>query len=265
MNHIASSFVAPDGRSYRAHAWELRDGGYRRLALVLGFPFWTPGKDKRLVSFLLDRGFLVHSLELGFASSEKPRASLSALRAAATAYANSLHAARDLPLYLIAESFSAALVPAFHRQPWLAAAALVAPVLDYPPPGLRMPRCFLSSVAELKIARDSLSGKPELLDGLLDGSPPPLKFLKHDLRQLHAESPATIPPELGAPVGVFAGEDDPFLAAPIRESLMSGGAKLYGYPRVRHLPPFDRYADNFYADFGSFLDEVEAATKRGRQ
>ncbi|MDA8425680.1 MAG: alpha/beta fold hydrolase [Treponema sp.] len=261
MNHIASSFASSDGIVYRSHLWELRDGGYRRMALVLGFPFWPLGRDTRLLAFLLDRGFLVHSIELGFASPEKPRADLAALRRAATAFADSL-AARGLPLYLIAQSFNAALVPAFQRRKELAAAALVSPVLDYPPPGTKMPRCIFGAAAETMIPRESLSGKPELLDELMGPEAYVAKFSKRDLKALHSESPATLAPELGAPVAVFAGEEDPLVSAPIREALSSGGAKIYSYPRVRHLPPFDRYADNYYADLGSFLDEVEAAARR---
>lgn len=262
MNHIASSFTAPDGNVYRSHAWELRDGGYRRLALVLGFPLWPLGRDGRLLSFLLDRGFLAHSIELGFASGQKPRASLASLRQAAVAYARSLQAAKQLPLYLITQSFNAALAPAFRRHEGLAGAALISPVLDFPPPGTVMPHCFLGSTAELRLSQDVLTSRPELLEGLLEGQVPPVKFLKRDLKTLHAESPATIAPELAAPVAAFAGEDDTLLTAPIREALASGGAKLYTYPRVRHLPPFDRYADNFYADLGSFLDELEATKSR---
>jgi alpha-beta hydrolase superfamily lysophospholipase len=263
MNHIASSFTAPDGGTYRSHMWELRDSGYRRLALVLGFPFWPLGRDKRLLDFLLERGFLVHSIELGFASADKPREDIASLRRAAVAYAASLQSRTALPLYLVAQSFNAALAPAFYRHEGLAAAALVSPVLDYPPAGIKMPRCLFAAIAELELARENLSGKPELLDELLGGSVPVAKFLKRDLKTLHSESPATLAPELGAPVGVFAGEEDPLLAAPIREALASGGAKIYSYPRVRHIPPFDRYADNYYADLGSFLDEVEARRKKG--
>ncbi|HUW40243.1 MAG TPA: alpha/beta fold hydrolase [Rectinemataceae bacterium] len=261
MNHIASNFASPDGVVYRSHLWELRDSGYRRSALVLGFPFWSLGRDRRLITFLLDRGFLVHSIELGFASSDRPRADLGSLRRAAAAYADSLRE-RGLPLYLVAQSFNAAMVPAFLRRKELAAAALVSPVLDYPPPGTKMPRCIFGAAAETMIPRESLSGKPELLDGIMGPEAYTAKFSKRDLKALHSESPATLAPELGAPVAVFAGEEDPFVSAPIREALASGGAKIYSYPRVRHIPPFDRYADNYYADLGSFFDEIEVASAR---
>ncbi|MGO8695904.1 MAG: alpha/beta hydrolase [Rectinemataceae bacterium] len=262
MNHIASNFTAPDGGVYRSHMWELRDSGYRRLALVLGFPFWPLGRDKRLLDFLLERGFLVHSIELGFASSDKPRADIGSLRQAVAAYAVSLRSRTGLPLYLLTQSFNAALAPAFHRHEGLAAVALVSPVLDYPPAGIKMPRCLFGAIAEMNLTRESMSGKPELLDEPMGAAVHVAKFLKRDIKTLHSESPATLAPELGAPVAIFAGEEDSLVSAPLREALASGGAKIYSYPRVRHIPPFDRYADNYYADLGTFVDEIEAGTRR---
>ena len=60
------------------------------------------------------------------------------------------------------------------------------------------------------------------------------------------------------PTAAFAGEDDPFLSQEGIKALSKAGLKVYSYPRVKHEPGHDRYADNFYADLGSFLDEVEA-------
>ena len=45
---------------------------------------------------------------------------------------------------------------------------------------------------------------------------------------------------------------------PGRAALSRSGAKLFAYPRVRHEPGRDRYTDNYFADIGSFLDEVES-------
>lgn len=263
MNHIASDYTAPDGTRHRSHAWELREGGYRRIALVLGYPFWPTAREKRLLRFLMDRGFRVHSLELSFGSSGGQKASLIAMRAAVSSYAAEIQGRHGLPLYILASSFSAALVdPALRMLDGLAGLGLISPVLDYPPLGLLTPRCFLRQWSSLAVSVDQLSGLPASLDEVLDGAVPGLRFSRRDLRALAAERTADFLSSVGVPIAIFGGEDDPFLPASTRERMASTGAKNYAYPRVRHVPAHDRYADNFYADLGSFIDEVEARPQR---
>jgi alpha-beta hydrolase superfamily lysophospholipase len=263
MNHIASDYTAPDGTHYRSHAWELREGGYRRLALVLGYPFWPLSREKRLLRFLMDRGFRVHTLELPFGRADSSKKSVIALRAAVSAFAAGIRGRHELPLYIFASSFSAALVdPALKMLEGLACLGLIAPVLDYPPPGLKAPRCFLARLSSLELAREAFTGIPEALEGILDPKVPVLKFSRKDLRILSGERTADFLSSVGVPLAVFGGEDDPLLPASTRERMAATGTKNYAYPRVRHAPAYDRYADNFFADFGSFIDEVEAKSRR---
>jgi predicted alpha/beta hydrolase len=256
MNHIAKSFVLSDGTSYKSHSWELREDGYRRTALIVGNGLWPVSKEKRLISFLIDRGFRVLSLDLAFGSPTSPRTSLRAFRTAILAFAKEARPT-GLPLYLIASSFSGgALLPVAKEIQGLAALALVAPVVEYPPLKLKKPPFFLST-AQLALAPEAQSGMPELLKGLTDG-PSVLRFHKRDLRSVALEIASALEEPLGMPAAAFSGEDDPYLSPAGRKSLSSAGVRVYGYPRVRHEPAHDRYADNFFADLGSFLDEVEA-------
>jgi hypothetical protein len=260
MNHISKSFVSSDGRAYKSHSWELREGGYRRAALLVGNGLWPARKETRLISFLIDRGFRVISLELAFGGADSPRVRLRAFREAISSFARK-EARPGIPLYLIASSFSAgALLPAAKGIEGIAAMALIAPVVEYPPPRLRVPLFFLPA-AELAAKREDVSGSPELLEGLADG-PVKMSFHKRDLKAAAAEIAAALEERLDPPAAAFAGEDDPYLSKAGRDALARAGARVYSYPRVKREPAHDRYADNFFADLGSYLDEVEAG--RGR-
>jgi hypothetical protein len=260
MNHISKSFASADGRVYKSHSWEQREGGYRRSALIVGNGLWPVYKEKRLLSFLLDRGFRVIALDAAYGSPEPPRIRLRAFRAAVSAFAREA-SPEGLPLYLLASSFSgSALLPAASELRDLAALALLSPILDFSAPKFKMPLFFLPT-AELAVEKDRLSGMPELLEGFLDADAS-LKFHKRDLRAAGSDIARALETGFGVPVAAFAGEGDPYLPEAGRLALAKAGAKVYGYPRVRREPGHDRYADNYYADLGSFLDEVEAGKIR---
>jgi len=255
MNHISKSFAAGNGRSYKSHTWELREGGFRRVALVVGNGIRPVADEPRLVRFLLDRGFKVMSLDVAF-----PRLGLKALRSAVESFARSAPGG-DLPLYLLASSFSAgALLPAAASLPGLAAIALLAPVVDFPPPRLGKSPFFMPS-ASLAVGAEDLCGESELAKALAE-APYALRFRKGDLRAAAAGLSAALAEGFAVPIAAFSGEEDPFITKEGRGALERSGARLYGYPRVRHDPGRDRYADNFYADLGSFLDEVESSRKK---
>jgi hypothetical protein len=263
MNHISSSFLAKDGRAYKSHYWELREGGYRRTALVVGGGVRPIDQETRLVRFLLDRGFRVAALDLAYGAPPSPRPSLHAFREAIASFA-AANAAADLPLFLLASSFSAgALLPKASALPGLAAAALLGPVVEFPPPRLKS-SCFFLPSAELVVGAEELCGESELREGLIEKSCA-YRFRKIDLKVAAADLERTLASPLGFRLAAFSGEDDPFLTDGGRRSLAAAGAKLYSYPRVRHEPDKDRYADNFYADLGLFVDEMKAddAEKKG--
>jgi alpha-beta hydrolase superfamily lysophospholipase len=255
MNHISKSFLAKDGRSYKSHYWELSEGGYRRKALLVGGGFRSIDEETRLVRFLLDRGFRVMALDLPYGAPPSPRPSLGSFRDAIAAFA-AANAEPDRPLYLLASSFSAgALLPKAAALPGLRAVALLGPVVDFPPPRLKRSFFFLPS-AELDVGTEELCGDSELREGLIEKSCV-YRFRKIDLKVCQANIGALASP-LGFPLAAFSGEDDPFMTDSGRRALAAVGAKLYAYPRARHEPGRDRYADNFYADLGLFLDEAEA-------
>jgi hypothetical protein len=256
MNHIAKTFVAGDGRAYRSHTWESREGGYRRTAILAGNGAWPVEREKRLVDFLLDRGFRVMSLELAFGAPTPPRARLGPFRKAISDFAAEA-APIGLPVYLLASSLSgSALLPAAEGIRGIAALALIGPVVEFPPPGLKS-AFFLFPTAQLEIGREGQSGLPESLDGFQAG-PALLRFNKRDLKEAAADLKRRLGDGLSLPAAAFAGEEDPWLSPAGRLELSKAGVKVYSYPRVRREPGHDRYADNFYADLGSFLDEVEA-------
>lgn len=272
MNHISRSFVSSDGRVYKSHYWEIREGGYRRAALLAGNGLWPAAKETKLISFLLDRGFRVTSLELAFGGVEIPRTRLRGFREAFAAFARA-ESRPGIPVYLIASSFSgAALLPVAKDIEGLVGLALIAPVVELPPPKLRMPLFFLPT-AELSVKRDELSGSPQLLEGFFGGEPGgagrangasgsfALKFHKRDLRTASSELSASLAVPLGLPVAAFAGEEDSLLSQAGRDSLARAGVRVFAYPRVKREPAHDRYADNFFVDLGSFLDGVEAGKR----
>ena len=260
MNHISKSFTSDDGRIYKSHSWEQREGGYRRCALILGNGLWSVSKETRLVDFLLDRGFRVLSLESAFGSIELPRTRLKSFRDAVASFAKET-LPEGLPLYLIATSFSgSALLPAAAEIRDIAALALISPVIDLSAPKFKVPLFFLPK-AELTVEREYLSGMPELLSGFLE-SDTTLKFHKRDLKAAAADISKALEKGFSFPVAAFAGESDPYLGEASRLALAKAGAKVFSYPRVRREPGHDRYADNYYADLGSFLDEVEAGKSR---
>jgi alpha-beta hydrolase superfamily lysophospholipase len=260
MNHISKGFSAGDGRVYKSHAWELREGGFRRIALLLGNGLRPAAEDTRLVRFLLDRGFRVLALDAAFGSASVPRVGLRSLRAAVAAFARA-NETPGLPLYLLASSFSAgAILPAAAKLPSLAAIALLAPVVDFPPPKLKRSLFFMPG-AELAVKGEDLCGESSLAEGLVSGAAS-LRFRKRDLKAAAADLDSTLAEGFALPCAAFSGDDDPFITQKGRSSLARAGFKLYGYPRVRHEPGRDRYADNYYADLGSFLDEVEAKAKK---
>jgi alpha-beta hydrolase superfamily lysophospholipase len=260
MNHISKTFTSSDGRSYKCHSWEQREGGYRRSALLIGNGVWPVAEETRLVSFLLDRGFRVLALDIAFGAPSVPRATLQAFRDAVSSLA-AASAEPGIPLYLIACSFSAgAVLPAAGSMPLLASIALLAPVVDFPPPKLKKSFFFMPN-AELAIRGDDLCGDPELAAAALP-QPVLMKFRKRDIKAAAADLVSTLAEGFALPFAAFCGDDDPFITSAGRLLLSRSGAKLYAYPRVRHEPGRDRYADNYYADLGSFLDEVESAYKK---
>jgi hypothetical protein len=261
MNHISTSFALDDGRSYKSHSWELREGGYRRVALLLGNGLWPIAKEPRMIAFLLDRGFRILTLDIAFGSALFPRVGLRAYREAVGSFARA-SVEPDLPFYILASSFSAgALLPIASSIPGLAAVALLAPVVEFPPPRLKR-SCFLCPSAELAIRPEDLCGESELAAALVSegliAARAPLKFRKRDLWTAAADLASALAEGLAVPVAAFSGDDDPFITQEGRLALSRSGAKLYAYPRVKHEPGRDRYADNYYADLGSFLGEVES-------
>jgi alpha-beta hydrolase superfamily lysophospholipase len=268
MNHISKSFALSDGRSCRSHSWELREGGYRRLILILGNGLWPSDKDPRMIAFLLDRGFRVLALDLAFGSTSAPRVGLRAYREAVAAFAQA-SVEPDLPFYVLAESFSAgAFFPIASSIAGLAAVALVAPVVDFPPPRLKR-SCFLMPTAELEMRIGDLCGEEALAAALVSEGLMPerakQRFRKRDLWTLASDLTAALGEGLEVPVAAFSGEDDPFITQEGRQARARSAAKLYAYPRTRHEPGRDRYADNFYADLGTFLGEVESTGFKKRE
>jgi hypothetical protein len=261
MNHVSKSFTLGDGRACKTHSWELREGGYRKTALLLGHGLWPVARETRTISFLLDRGFRVISIDLAFGSASAPRMRLRAYREAVAAFARE-NMDPELPLYVLAQSLSAAAaLPIASALPALAAFALLAPVVDLPPPGLKKSCAFMPS-AELPIRPDDLCGDGELAaalaaEGLLPGRAA-LRLRKADLRLAQAGLAAALAEGLAVPAAAFIGDEDPFVTQDGRAALARAGIKLYAYPRVKHEPGRDRSADNYFADLGSFLSEVES-------
>jgi hypothetical protein len=256
---MSTSFSAQNGHSYKCHSWELREGGYRKIALLVGDGVRPVDQESRLLSFLLERSFRIVALDLAYGAQSEPglqRPDLRAFREAMAAFA-SANEAPSLPFYVIAQSFSAgALLPVADVLPTAAAWALIAPVVEFPPRRLKRV-CFLSPYAELDLTPQDLCGDDELLADWRDKGQV-FRFRMSDMRLAASDLGAALETRLDCPVAAFAGEADPFLTDAGRVALKRGGARLYGYPRVKHDPGRDRYSDNYYADLGAFLDEVEA-------
>jgi alpha-beta hydrolase superfamily lysophospholipase len=259
MNHISKKSESSDGRVHRSDSWELREGGYRRVALLVGNGLWPAHKESALVGFLMERGFRVLSIDVAFGSPKAPRIRLAAFRETIARYAKT-EAPPDLPLFLIASSFSAsALLPVAGDMRGVAALALVSPIVEFPPPKLRM--SVLLPTARLAIERAELCGLPERLDGILEGAAI-LAFAKSDLKSVAADLARVLEKPFTLPVAVFAAEDDPYLSQSGRLALARAGAKVVSYPGAKRELGHDRCVDGFFADLGSFFDEVDRPAHR---
>lgn len=64
MNHIQSQYRTEDGAVIPYHSWEIRQGGYKWLALVLHGPYLSAHKNKRFVEFLLGKYFKVYAPDI---------------------------------------------------------------------------------------------------------------------------------------------------------------------------------------------------------
>ena len=87
MNHISKLFASSDGLVCKGHSWEQREGGYRRIAFLLGNGLWPAADDPRMIHFLLNRGFRVLALDITFGSPGTPRVGLRAFRDAVVSFA----------------------------------------------------------------------------------------------------------------------------------------------------------------------------------
>lgn len=255
MNHISRDFSPGDGRTYRLHSWELRQGGFRRIAVYWGNGLWPPIRETRLINFLVNKAFKVLALDLAFGSAIPPFVKLKDFRKASVALMEEA-AVFGLPVYIFASSFSAsALIPVMDRIGPITAAALIAPVLCFPPPGIRSGfPCFLSAM--LRMDAESISGEIILLDGLMDQIRYH-RFRRSDLRALAAENPLLCAVSLSNRVAIFAGEDDPLVRTEDLYKLKGAALRVYTYARSRREVGRDKYSGNFYADMGSFLDAME--------
>lgn len=265
MNHTKSVFHAPGGPSFSYHSWEVRQGGFRRAAILLVDGFLPAESYGGLLDLLLGRYFKVYAAALPDMRSPKQKpmglAEFSRGLAAFTRWAGEKD--RGVPQLAIVSSMLCLpfLCAAAKDFPRLQGVALLSPLASFTLPPFAVP-LFLRRWVKVRPPEDSLGTAEEVkeMGKLLAGELRVPKRLVKDVRRL--SGPFKVPG--GAEVAVFAGEGDPLLSAnPAADLARSLGAELYSYPRGKHLLFWDKHSKNVLKDLGAFLDRA-AARKASR-
>ncbi len=267
MNHIKAFLKTDDGYKIPYHSWELRQGGYKWLALVLKDPYLPIERNERLVNFLLENYFKIYAPEIPEISNSdgKPMgvdgfsAHLGSFRAFLEDKEN------NLPI--VPFVFSVASLPFlyyyFHVLPPFKKLILFSPVLDYSKKPVEG-SLFCKSRIRLSFSDDMLSevgSERAEVEKAMDRSPLVSKKLVKDLRREFREFPG----ELGVDtvdvrVGIFYGESDTLVSVDrvnaLKDSLSNGDVDIYTYPRVRHFIFNDKYWKNLLEDLKVFLGKA---------
>jgi hypothetical protein len=265
MNHTRSVYRAPDGLSFPFQTWEVRQGGFRRTALLLTDGFLPAEAFSGLRELLLARYFKIYAPAFpGLRSGGGKPPGLRELGMGLLGFLRSV-SEKDggVPVAAIVASvlclpFLACLSKEFPR---LESIALLSPLADFSRPPFAVP-LFLRRWVTLRAAEDALGDAEELkaVEGELRTELRAPKRLIRDMRG-RAEPPVARKGDL---VAAFVGEADPLLAGnPADAWLKACGAELHSYPRGRHLLFFDKHSKNVLRDLGAFLDRT-AAKKASR-
>ncbi len=264
MNHIKASLKTDDGYRIPYHSWELRQGGYKWLALVLRDPYFPIERNERLINFLLENYFKLYAPEIPEISNSagKPMG-IDGFSAHLGSFRAFLEEKEDnLPIVPFVFSISALpfLYYYFHVLPPFKKIVMFSPVLDYSKKPLEG-SLFCKSRIQVAFSDDMLSevaAERSEAEKAMDKSPTVSKKLVKDLRREFASFPGELGVDtVNVRIGVFYGESDGLVSVErvnaLKDSLKSGEVEIYTYPRVRHFMFNDKYWKNLLNDLKVFL------------
>jgi hypothetical protein len=265
MNHTRSVFHAPGVPSFPFESWEVRQGGFRRTAILLTGGFLPSDAIPSLREALLSRYFKVYAPAFPELRTGKGKpAGLEELIRGLHAFAVSARKGDGgVPMVAIAASFLCLpFMAALGRDfPPLESIALLSPVVDFARTPLAVP-LFLRRWVTVRPPEGAL-GSPEELKVMGDRIVPELRMPKRLIKGMRrlSQPPAG---RKGDTIAVFTGEADPIMAGNPAGKWAEGiGAEVHSYPRGTHLLFFDKHSENVLRDLCSFLDR-SAARKASR-
>ncbi|RKX81497.1 MAG: hypothetical protein DRP57_11795 [Spirochaetes bacterium] len=268
MNHIQSQFKTEEGVSIPYHSWEIRQGGYKWVALVLQGPFLAANKNKRFIDFLLEKYFKVYAPDIPEMTVASGRtANYGGLRE----YAVNIESFRafvekkegSLPIIPFVFSLSALpfLYYYFNVRPPVRAFALFSPIFDCT--GTLFGSSFLfKKRLNLKyhsssILSDTVSERSEIEKEIERNGSVSKKLVK-ELKKLSVNYPGKLEmAHTDVNVGIFFGEADSLISLSsinaLKDNLKAGRVSLYSYPRVKHILFYDKYWKRTEDDLSLFL------------
>jgi alpha-beta hydrolase superfamily lysophospholipase len=263
MNHVRASWRCPSGRDMPYEYWEVRQGLYARVALVLPDPFVPFHKEEKFLKLLVDLRFKVYCASPPLVAADaRPVSGLEAAASDIAAFVSHLGNLETLPLALFALSFSA--LPALYATADFGTdfrfAVLAAPVLDWATVDFQAGFCLDPRLA-LSVEQASLVSSPEYIEALKAGIPAKLyasKRLVKDMRgkgSVAAGFVAALAPRL--PLLVISGEDDPLTGqvalSDLKKAYAESVSTFKSYPRAKHLLALDKYWNHAANDIEEFV------------
>ncbi len=266
MNHIKSVFKASDGTRIPYHSWEIRQGGYGRIAIVLGDSYTRIEENRRLVDFLLENYFKIYAPLIPEVNPEE--------RASGGIDEFSLHFGsfrsfleeKEKKLKMVPFVFSVSVLPFlsyyFRVLPPFKRMVFFSPVLDFREKPLNTSLLFKKRVG-LSFEDDMLSeveDERSAIRRILIENPTISKRLVRDMRREFDDFPGDYPLDVvSARIAVYYGEFDRLVNINrlelLKESLKNARMEMHGYPRMKHFLFYDKYWKRMLGDLKIFLTE----------
>ena len=264
MNHIKSNFIAADGEKIPYHSWEIRQGGYSRIAIVIGDPYLPVEENKRLIDFLLENYFKVYAPLIPETNPDSNNCGgLDEYQSHVGGF-RSFVEGKEGNLKMIPMVFSVSVLPFlsyyFKVLPSFERIVLFSPVLDYTGNPVASSG-FLKKRINLSFNESMLSevkDERESIEKLLLKNPSISKKLVKDLRKEFKVFPPSYPLDsVNTRIGIFYGESDELVSLEkidaLKNSLKNAKVETHSYPRMRHFLFNDKYWKNMLNDLKIFL------------
>ena len=271
MNHVKTYYKTGEGVDIHYHSWEVRQGGYKWIALVLEGPYLPVDKNKRMVEFLLKKYFKVYSPGIPEITSIVSKETSYNGNGGLRRYLANIGSFRsfieeregDMPVIPFVFSISALpfLYYYFNVLPPFKAFVLFSPVLDYKMPPVNGPLFLKRRVKVRYKSSEILSDTEEerrTVEPLITGDNSVSKKLVKDLRREFKKFPGDLPvtPD-SVSIGVYYGEADVLTSVSriegLQNRLKNGKLEIFKYPRMKHIIFYDKYWKKMEDDLNLFF------------